>query len=207
MRTKSETRRQAILDSATKVFQETGFERASMSEICQRLGCSKATLYSYFPSKEALFFEVLVAASEAEFTGTLAALDPSIDDITQALENFGRRFLVFIYSERVQAVRRLVMSEAGRADMGPTCYDLGPVRSETAVAAFLQQAMDAGKLRQADPRLAGMQLRALLEAEWVDRFMFHLLTQLPLDEMAQTVQRAVHTFMAAYGPQPSPRTA
>lgn len=202
MRTKSETRRQAILDSAAKVFQETGFERASMSEICQRLGCSKATLYSYFPSKDALFFEVMVAATEAEFQGTLAALDPSIEDITQALENFGERFLTFIYSERIQAVRRLVMSEAGRADMGQTCYDLGPLRSETAVALFLQQAMDAGKLRQADARLAGMQLRALLETEWVDRFMFHLLSALPPDEVKQTVRRAIQTFMAAYGPLP-----
>ena len=38
---------------------ELGYERTSMSEIAARLGGSKATLYSYFPSKEELFFGVV----------------------------------------------------------------------------------------------------------------------------------------------------
>lgn len=59
MRTKSDEKRQAILDVAAEVFREAGFERASMSEICTRVGGSKATLYNYFPSKEELFFEVM----------------------------------------------------------------------------------------------------------------------------------------------------
>lgn len=200
MRTKSATRRQAILDSAAKVFQDTGYERASMSDICEQLGCSKATLYSYFPSKEQLFFEVVLSASEDEFQATHNALDPSIEDITEALETFGQRFLDFIYSPRVQAVRRLVMSEAGRGDLGRRCYDQGPLRSEAEVTQFLQTAMSAGKLRQADPKVAALQLRGLLEAEWIDRFIFHLFDKPSADEVSQTVKRAVATFMAAYGP-------
>ena len=42
---KSEARRQAILDAATDVFHESGFDRASMSDICNRVGYSKATVY------------------------------------------------------------------------------------------------------------------------------------------------------------------
>lgn len=171
-----------------------------MSDICDQLGCSKATLYSYFPSKEQLFFEVALNASEDEFQATHNALDPSIDDITEALETFGQRFLDFIYSPRVQAVRRLVMSEAGRGDLGRRCYDQGPQRSEAEVTQFLQAAMSAGKLRQADPKLAALQLRGLLEAEWIDRFMFHLFDKPAADEVSQTVKRAVASFMAAYGP-------
>ena len=45
-----------------------------MSEICTRLGGSKATLYNYFPSKEALFLEVMFQASEADFQNTMLAL-------------------------------------------------------------------------------------------------------------------------------------
>ena len=67
MRAKSETRRQAILDAAAQVFQETGFERTTMAAICERLGYSKATLYNYFPSKETLFSAVVFEATEAEF--------------------------------------------------------------------------------------------------------------------------------------------
>lgn len=176
-----------------------------MSEICLRLGCSKATLYSYFSSKEELFFEVVMATSEAEFTATLEALDPSIEDVAQALENFGRRFLSFIYSEPVQAVRRMVVSEAGRSDLGRVCYEKGPVRSEAEVALFLHKAMDDGQLRRADPQLAGLHLRALLEAEWSERFMFHVLGNLTPQDIELSVHRAVVTFMAAYAITPPGR--
>ncbi len=59
MRTLSEERRQAIITAAAAVFQEQGYERTSMSEVARRAGGSKATLYNYFTSKEALFESVV----------------------------------------------------------------------------------------------------------------------------------------------------
>jgi len=200
MRAKTETRRQAILETAAEVFQETGFERATMSAICERLGYSKATLYNYFASKEELFLAVVFGATEAEFQATLEALDPTLQDMTEALEKFGRGLLTLLYSPQVQAVRRLIVAEAGRSDLGRQCYELGPVRSEAVTAAFLQQAMDAGQLRQADARIAALHLRGLLEAEWLDRFLFQTLEPMSAEEIGATVQRAVAAFMAAYGP-------
>ncbi len=47
MRKKSEERRQAMIDIAGEVFNEIGFEGASMAEISARIGGSKATLYNY----------------------------------------------------------------------------------------------------------------------------------------------------------------
>lgn len=91
------------------------------------------------------------------------------------------------------------MAEAGRSELGRKCYELGPVRSEAATAAFLQQAMDAGQLRQANARTAALHLRGLLEAEWLDRFLFQTLEPVSPQESTATVQRAVAAFMAAYG--------
>lgn len=200
MRAKTETRRQAILDAAAEVFQETGFERTTMAAICERLGYSKATLYNYFASKEELFSAVVFEATEAEFQATLEALDASVEDMTEALQKFGRGLLTLLYSPQVQAVRRLVVAEAGRSDLGKKCYELGPVRNEAATAVFLQQAMDAGQLRQADARIAALHLRGLLEAEWLDRFLFQTLEPISAEEISATVGRAVAAFMAAYGP-------
>nr|WP_319563666.1 TetR/AcrR family transcriptional regulator [uncultured Rhodoferax sp.] len=199
MRTKTEARRQAILAAAAQVFQETGFERATMSEICLRVGYSKRTLYNYFPTKEDLFFEVVFGATEASFQATHKALDPKFPDITQALESFGQGFLMLIYSPQLQAVRRMLVSEAGRSDLGRKCYELGPVRSETEIADYLQQAMNAGKLRQAPPRIAACHLLGLLEAEWLNRFLFQILGEVSAQEISETVKRSVAVFMAAYG--------
>ncbi len=201
MRKKTETKRQAILDEAADLFRETGFERASMSELCLRVGGSKATLYNYFSSKEEVFAEVLMQATEEEFQATHEALDPTLDDITQALESFGRGLLTLLYSPQVQAARRLVVSEIVRSDLGRTCYEHGHARSAAEVAEFLQQAMDQGKLRQADPKIASLHLKGLLEAEWIDRFMFQMLDAVDPEQVAASVKRAVAVFMAAYGPQ------
>ena len=200
MRAKTEARRQAILDAAAEVFQETGFERTTMAAICERLGYSKATLYNYFASKEELFSAVVFEATEAEFQATLEAQGTTVEDMTEALQKFGRGLLTLLYSPQVQAVRRLVVAEAGRSDLGKKCYELGPVRNEAATAVFLQQAMDAGQLRQADARIAALHLRGLLEAEWLDRFLFQTLEPVSAEEISATVGRAVAAFMAAYGP-------
>ena len=200
MRTKSETRRQAILQAAAEVFRETGFERSSMSDIRERVGYSKPTLYSYFESKEALFSAVVFEATELEFQATLQALDPDQSDITLALQSFGQRLLALLYSPQVQAVRRMVVSQARPSALGRTCYEMGPVRSEAAIAAFLQQAMDRGQLRQTNARIAALQLKGLLEAEWIEPFLFNALEEPSPPQIRETVTRAVSVFMAAYRP-------
>lgn len=199
MRTKSETRRQAILEAASTVFQEFGFERSSMAAICERVGYSKATLYSYFESKEDLFSAVIFEATESEFQAVLEALDPQMQDLTKALEQFGERWLKLLYSPQVQAVRRLVVAEAGRSALGRRCYELGPVRTEAVVAAFLTQAMADGRLRRADARLAALQLKALLEAEWIEPFLFQTLAAVSPADLRKSAKRAVAVFMTAYG--------
>lgn len=201
MRAKTETRRQAILAAAAQVFQETSFERASMAQICQRVGYSKATLYSYFSSKEELFFDVISLAIEAEFQATHDTLDTSVADVTQALETFGRRLLTFLYSPQLLTVRRLVVSEAARSGLGQRCFERGPQRSQAEIVAFLQHGMDSGKLRPANTHVAALHLKSLLEAEWIDRFLFQMPMDASAQEIAESVHQAVAVFMSAYGPQ------
>lgn len=95
MRMKTEAKRQAILEAAALAFQELGFERTSMSEICARVGGSKATIYNYFASKEELFSEVMFLSTEAEFMVVHQALEASTDDVAESLQRFGERLLTF----------------------------------------------------------------------------------------------------------------
>ena len=48
-------KRQAILEGATEVFIENGFEASSMDRIAEVSNVSKRTIYNHFPSKEILF--------------------------------------------------------------------------------------------------------------------------------------------------------
>lgn len=51
--------RERILALATAAFAELGYPSASMSQLALACGTSKARLYHYFPSKEAILFESL----------------------------------------------------------------------------------------------------------------------------------------------------
>ena len=54
-----EDKRSAILSASTQVFAEIGFDRASMVQVANKWGSSKAALYHYFPSKNAILFAIL----------------------------------------------------------------------------------------------------------------------------------------------------
>lgn len=58
-------KRDAILRSAAKLFAETGFDRSSMSQLADVCGVSKALLYHYYNSKDALLYDVIGAHLEA----------------------------------------------------------------------------------------------------------------------------------------------
>lgn len=200
MKKKTETKSQAIVDIAAEVFREMGFERASMSEICRRVGGSKATIYNYFPSKELLFFEVMHQANESEFMAIHKALDHTADDIAEALRHFGERLLTFVYSPEVMAIRRLVLTNFGNSELGRNCYELGPKRSMKEVSEFLCAAMAKGKLLQCDSTVATLHLRGLLESELLDSFIFQIDEGVSPERIKGIVGRAVTVFMAAYGP-------
>ncbi|RJX36015.1 MAG: TetR/AcrR family transcriptional regulator [Desulfarculus sp.] len=55
---KNPTKRMAILNSAEHIFAERGFHEATISEIAAGANVSDATIYEYFPSKEALLFAI-----------------------------------------------------------------------------------------------------------------------------------------------------
>lgn len=54
-----EEKQRSILINAAAVFAEMGMEKASMAQIALRSKVSKALLYHYYPSKEALIFDII----------------------------------------------------------------------------------------------------------------------------------------------------
>lgn len=63
----------AILDSARTEFERHGMRRASMDGIARRADVSRRTLYRRFPTKEALFEQLVEHDSAAIFTELAAA--------------------------------------------------------------------------------------------------------------------------------------
>jgi len=68
-----EAKRIALLREAASAFTRKGFHAASLDDIAQRLGVTKAALYHYFPSKHALLRECFKRALEVGFQGLESA--------------------------------------------------------------------------------------------------------------------------------------
>ena len=201
MSKKTEAKQQAILEMATEVFREFGFERASIAEICARLGSSKRTIYNYFASKEELFFAVITRSAAHEFKDIHDFIDPSKADMTESLQHFGEKLLAFLYSPQMIEQRHLSISASKRTELGRLAYEEGVLRSLRLTAESLQAAMDAGKLRQADAFVATQQLFALLEAELLKASLLQQLGEVSPARIRELTARAVAVFMAAYGPE------
>ncbi|MFZ2100973.1 MAG: TetR/AcrR family transcriptional regulator [Oricola sp.] len=71
-------KRAALLKTAAVFFSENGFDRASMSQLAKACGVSKALIYHYYESKDALLFDIvhthLLALVEA-----VEAVEPGAD--------------------------------------------------------------------------------------------------------------------------------
>ncbi len=197
MRVKTEEKRQAIIAAAFEVFSEVGFEQASMSEIAARAGGSKATLYSYFPSKEDMFAEVMMAAAQEAIAG-LELLKASLP-VGETLVRFGKHYLTVILKPEVLAVRRLAIHEGGRSNVGALFFERGPKLGWQAVADYLQQCIDAGKLRTCNTAIAASHLRGLYEAELLELCLHGVPADTSARNIAKVAQRAIDVFMAAYG--------
>ena len=198
MKTKTESKRQAILKAAADVFREVGFERASMEEIRAQIGGSKATLYNYFPSKEKLFFEVMYQAKELELGAITAALNSDADDLKQELLQFGQKLVPAIYSPEAIAIRRLAIAELGHSNIGKVLFEGSTVPMEKLVAEFLRKGMKRGVLRTADPKIAAIHLLSLLESELLQRVLLGVMEAVKPETVKGVVRRAVEVFLSGY---------
>ena len=81
---KQTTKRDAILTAAGEQFNQYGFQKTSMEDIAQRLGVSRASLYSYFSNKDDIFRGVSMAIHERALRRAEQHLFPQASDDAHA---------------------------------------------------------------------------------------------------------------------------
>lgn len=197
MRVKTDERRQVILDAAWDIFKANGFERATMSEISDRVGGSKATIYSYFKSKEELFEAALEQVIRERTEAVLFEQVESMGDLKTRLLNFARAYMQIRLETDMIAVTRALISEADRSDLGATFQMRFIIPSWRRLGTVLSKEMAAGRLRSSDPYLAALHFRGLIEADIVERRLHGDDSISPKDVKA-SVSAGVDAFLRAY---------
>jgi AcrR family transcriptional regulator len=195
---RKEARRKAIVAVATRSFLDLGYAATTMTAIAAALGGSKATLWSYFPSKEDLFAAVIEAASNRMRADVYPALDAA-GPLEATLRAFCLGFLTSITAPDGMALYRLVVGESGRfPEVGRLFYERAARHTLEALANFLAHHMAAGSLRPDDPAGAAAALIGLCQAGGYRDLLWR---SLPPDQAVLDRDAAFATaaFLAAYG--------
>ena len=157
-RPRSEDKRNAILDAATKVFAELGIN-APTSKIARTAGVAEGTLFTYFDSKDTLlnqlYLELKVDMREAMLTGY-----PRRASIRERAGHVWRTYIDWgvAHPEGRKVMAQLTVSERVSPDTKATgSAPFGDIQG------MLREAMAKGVLRDLDPAFVGALLTALAE--------------------------------------------
>lgn len=187
-----------VLQAAREQFNERGFERTSMDSIAEASGISKMTIYSYFPSKEALFEAMIDHRTDSVFdlwsVDTMDASNPE-----RVLKRIGTEFLRLMRADDVIGQHRAVFAAAdhqSNACLG--FYRQGPRKLIDMVADYLRAAHKAGTLVVPKPELAADQFLALFHGDGHIRSLLGI-GKPKAKEDGELVRENVKMFIRAYG--------
>jgi AcrR family transcriptional regulator len=197
-------RRDRILAAATELFSLNGYGATTMSDVVTVVGGSKATLYRYFPSKEALLRATLdkIAGEEAERFSAFLDRNAAID---KRIGVFCRDYMRHLSRPDIIKIRRLTRAEAGRSDIGRRIYEEMVVPAWRRIADVIGEAMTSGALRKADPWRAAMHLKSLLEGDLPELLVSDFVDPAPDARVAALAAEVADVFLRAYAPEHVPR--
>ena len=192
-------RRAAILDIAREAFLQDGYSGTSMSRIAALVGGSKATLYSYFPSKKDLFVAVIDRETTSLFDRIFNVL-LTAEEPRAAVTELVRRCLDGLLSDTIVSGYRLIIAEAGRfPEIGRTTYELAVRRGLERIAHFFAKAVREGALRPCNPAEAADTFLDLAAGNLHTQRLWNAIDGLDAAALEAEARRITAVFLAAYG--------
>lgn len=160
-RRQPEARPGQILDAALDVFAECGVAAARLEDIGKRAGVSKATIYLYFPNKEALFREVIRGTIVSAIESGERAVEAFSGSATEGFIMHMRGYWEFIRSPKFAPIFRLVHAELAQyPDLARFYADEVVYRAHRLIATIVKRGIDQGEFREVDPLVAARMLSA-----------------------------------------------
>lgn len=158
----AQQKRSAIMESATMLFAEHGYDGASLAKIAAGAGVSKATLFKQFPTKAELF-EAMVT----EFWTPQEPVQQSVaappGDVRGELVALGRRYVALLSRPGMAELFRIVIAEAPRfPELARANFELGKQPFWVSVRDYLRAEDRNGTLDVAHPDIAATQYLGMI---------------------------------------------
>ncbi len=198
---RQKSHRERIIESATDLFFERGYEKTNTEKIAQRARISKREVYLHFADKREILAAVITEV-QSEMQSRMDADWSSPGEIKEVLIRAATAIQHFILSERFGKLVRIVAAVSYHDPaMVAQFFDMGPNRGRLATARYLKEQMKSGRLRRADHLKAADDFLDLVIGA-------RLMTAVILGHTDSgrrkptNVKHAVEVFLAIYAPQP-----
>jgi TetR/AcrR family transcriptional repressor of mexJK operon len=200
---RSARKHRAILEAATTVFLDTGYQGSSVDQIAAQAAVSKQTVYKHFADKEQLFTRIILDTADQVdgLVNTVTRTLADTDDLAADLGELANQFVATLMQPRVLRLRRLVIANADRfPETTRKWYEQGFERVLGTLSCRFQHLAERGLLRLEDPLLAAHHFVGLLLWIPLNQVMFCGDDARSTGaELARYADAAVRTFLAAYG--------
>lgn len=189
-----------VLKGAQEVFMSEGFEGANVDDIAKTAGVSKATLYSYYPDKRALFAAVAQCACQEQTSLAMRFADED-GDFAEQLFKGCRSFMEFMCTDFGVQMFRTVIAEAARfPDFGKDFWSTGPGMAHAELIEVFKLAIDEGVLKPIDDlELAAETLTELCKVYLHPRLLLGVIDTVEQEEIDRIAHHAVDVFISHYG--------
>jgi AcrR family transcriptional regulator len=169
---RGQVRRALLVESASELFLERGYEATSLDEIIARAGGSRRNVYEWFGGKEALFAAV-VESARVQILDSLIAPDLTNVEPRTALISIGKRFMEALSAPRMLGLYRVIVAEGGRfPELGRVFFNFGPKQGYERLAANLRAWNAQGKISVRDPDVAARLLLEMMKGDMHMRLLF-----------------------------------
>lgn len=151
MQQRSEETHNTIISSAEELFTQQGYVETGVAAICEKAGVSKGAFYHHFPSKQALFMELL----DSRLAGLDAVIGEIVTgekDVPDALMNLASFGTIAYQAESKQIPILMEFWEQARHDPETWKAAGAPYeRYQQYFTKIIQKGIDEGSLSQVDP--------------------------------------------------------
>ena len=193
----TDRKRAAIVDAAVAEFRQSGFAATSMDKIAASAGVSKRTVYNHFPSKEALFAQILEQLWERSIEGLDLAYRKDRPLRAQLLELLEQK-LALLRDENYSDLARVAITAGLHAPELAQELVTRMGNREEGLTTWIRAAAADGRLKTDDPLFAAMQMHALVKgfAFWPQIALGQ--PHLTLAQQKKAAESAVDMFLAYY---------
>lgn len=177
MQKRSQETRALILNAAQNLFARSGYDATGVADICQEAGVSKGAFYYHFPSKQALFLDLLdewlkdldfqLKLLRQDYLGIPDSLINMTAVVPMVLQSAGGHLQMFL-EYWIQASRDETIWQATIAPYH---------RYQALFATIIEEGVAEGSLKPVDPRVTaqvivslavGLLLQGLLDPQGAD---------------------------------------